>query len=128
MVMEAGLPNGGSLLPLDDPASRYLCPLGRSVDTMRNDTPLPNLDVAVIATRTLRLYRAYLDEGLPEYRARAAAIGEVCCEADDLRARADVDFTPPNRDASAEQSSQVGERDWERGGFAPGSAGWEGEI
>ena len=78
-------------------------------DKLRNTNPVH------IAFRAIDLYRAYLEHGLTETVASAAAIGELKTELDDLE---DIDFTPPNRD----------ERDWERGGFAPGRAGWEGEI
>ena len=79
---------------------------------------LKSLNTTAIATRTLYLYRAYLEEGLPEYRARVAAIGKLLMEADDLKVRGEIDFCPPNRTAFED-------REYGHGGFAPGRARWE---
>lgn len=77
---------------------------------------LKSLDTTAIATRTLSLYRAYLEEGLPEYRARAAALGELLMEADDLKVRAEVDFAPPNHAPNGRTLADDLEAGW--GGFA----------
>lgn len=85
---------------------------------------LKSLEPTCVARRAFQLAEKYEHEhGLPEQRAKAAAIGELAIEADDLR-KGQIEWTPPQASPSDERAS---ERSWERGGFA-GPAGWEGRI
>lgn len=79
---------------------------------------LSSLEPASIAKVALDTYRDLLAKGHSDGYSRAVAIGTVVVEADDLKARTEVDFVPPNR-------SLVDDLEAGYGGFAPGPAGWE---
>ena len=70
-------------------------------------------EITRTARHAIRIYADYVAAGVTEHIAQGIAIKETVDELKD-----EPDLLPPNRD----------ERDWERGGFAPGRAGWEGEI
>ena len=79
---------------------------------------LNNCEPAAVAKRALDTYRDLLAKGHTDAYSRALAIGTCVAEAEDVRARTEVDFAPPNR--TAYEDREVG-----HGGFAPGSKGWE---
>ena len=70
---------------------------------------LKTLDPANVATRAFQLMGKYRDEhDLPERRAMACAIGELLMEADDIKARAEIDFAPPESHGIRGQRSGLG--------------------